>query len=81
VTAESAGETFCFFSDLVPTAAHLQPTWVAAFDLYPLETIATKVKWLGAAARGNWLCGFAHDGAAFARIATDAKKQFTAVAA
>jgi len=35
ITVESSGETFCFFSDLVPTAAHTQPTWVAAFDLYP----------------------------------------------
>jgi glyoxylase-like metal-dependent hydrolase (beta-lactamase superfamily II) len=80
VTAESAGETFCFLSDLVPTAAHVQPPWVPAFDLYPLETIESKVKWLGAAAEGNWLCGFGHDSAAFARIRTDPKKQFTAVA-
>ena len=28
VTAESGGETFCFLSDLVPLAAHLQPTWI-----------------------------------------------------
>ena len=81
VTAESAGETFCFLSDLVPTAAHVQPAWVTAFDLYPLGTIANKTKWLGAAAAGNWLCGFAHDSVAFARIATDPKKQFTAVVA
>jgi glyoxylase-like metal-dependent hydrolase (beta-lactamase superfamily II) len=81
VTAESAGETFCFLSDLVPTIAHLPPTWMPAFDLYPLETIESKVKWLGAAAEGNWLCGFGHDSAAFARIAADPKKQFTAVGA
>jgi len=79
VTAESAGETFCFLSDLVPTIAHLPPTWVTAFDLYPLETIVNKVKWLGAAVEGNWLCGFGHDAVAFARVATDARKQFTAV--
>jgi hypothetical protein len=53
VTAESAGKTFCFFSDLVPTAAHVQPTWVAAFDLSPMETIASKMRWLTAAAEGN----------------------------
>jgi glyoxylase-like metal-dependent hydrolase (beta-lactamase superfamily II) len=81
VTAESAGETFCFLSDLVPTIAHLPPTWMPAFDLYPLETIANKTKWLRAAAQGNWLCAFGHDAAAFARIAMDAKKQFIAVAA
>jgi glyoxylase-like metal-dependent hydrolase (beta-lactamase superfamily II) len=79
VTAESAGQTFCFLSDLVPTSHHLQPTWVAAFDLYPLETIAQKEKWLGTAAEGGWICGFAHDTKVpFARIASDPKAHFTA---
>jgi glyoxylase-like metal-dependent hydrolase (beta-lactamase superfamily II) len=69
VTARSAGETFCFFSDLAPTTAHLTPTWVAAFDLYPLECIDTKTRWLGRAARENWVCGFGHDcEVAFARV-------------
>jgi glyoxylase-like metal-dependent hydrolase (beta-lactamase superfamily II) len=61
VTAASGGETFCFFSDLVPTTAHLAPAWVAAFDLYPLECIDTKMLWLGRAARDNWICGLGHD--------------------
>jgi len=79
ITASSGGQTFCFLSDLVPTAAHVQPAWVAAFDLYPLETIESKLRWLGAAAEGNWICGFAHDvETPFARITVDAKMQFTA---
>ncbi|HWQ54219.1 MAG TPA: MBL fold metallo-hydrolase [Bryobacteraceae bacterium] len=69
VTAESRGRTFCFFSDLVPTSIHLTPTWVAAFDLYPLESIDTKLHWLGQAARDGWICGFGHDPEiAFARV-------------
>jgi glyoxylase-like metal-dependent hydrolase (beta-lactamase superfamily II) len=77
VTAESAGAVFCFLADLVPTAAHLQPTWVAAFDLYPLETIEQKTKWLGAAADAGWVCGFSHDPRlAFARIQRDARTGF-----
>ena len=69
VTAERGGETFCFFSDLVPTTAHLTPTWVAAFDLYPLESIDTKIHWLGRAARENWICGLGHDcQTAFTRV-------------
>jgi glyoxylase-like metal-dependent hydrolase (beta-lactamase superfamily II) len=72
VTASSEGATFCFLSDLVPTAAHLHPTWVAAFDLYPLESIENKVKWLGLAAAGGWFCGFGHDTEiAFTRIAAE----------
>ena len=79
IIAASGGETFCFLSDLVPTAAHVQPSWVAAFDLYPLETIENKIRWLGAAVEGNWVCGFAHDvEVPFARIVRDPKTQFTA---
>lgn len=79
VTAASRGRTFCFLSDLVPTAAHIQPTWVASFDLYPLETIDNKFRWLSAAAAENWVCGFAHDTAIpFARILTDPKTHFSA---
>jgi len=77
VTAESRGQTFCFLSDLVPTAAHVQPSWVAAFDLYPLQTIETKSEWLAKAAEQDWICGFAHDPSVdFARITRDAKTQF-----
>jgi glyoxylase-like metal-dependent hydrolase (beta-lactamase superfamily II) len=80
ITAESGGQTFCFFSDLVPTTAHTQPTWVMAFDLYPLESIENKSRWLDAAVKGDWICGFSHDSeVAFARIAAHPKIHFTAV--
>jgi len=61
VTASSREQTFCFFSDLIPTAAHVAPSWVAAFDLFPLEAIESKTRWLDKAAHGEWICGFAHD--------------------
>jgi glyoxylase-like metal-dependent hydrolase (beta-lactamase superfamily II) len=76
VTAVSAGETFCFLSDLVPMAPHLTPTWVAAFDLYPLESIENKTRWLNRAASGRWTCGFGHDaGIAFTCIVPE-KRSF-----
>ena len=79
VTAESAGRTFCFFSDLIPTAAHVQPTWVTAFDLSPVETIDNKMRWLAAAADGEWQCAFAHETKrAFARIVREPKTHFAA---
>jgi glyoxylase-like metal-dependent hydrolase (beta-lactamase superfamily II) len=78
ITAESQGQTFCFLSDMVPTAAHLQPSWVPGFDLYPLESIDTKMYWLAKAADQNWLCGFGHDPEiAFTQIARDPKTYFT----
>lgn len=69
VKAVSGGRTFCMFSDLIPTVAHLTPTWVAAFDLFPLEVIQNKVLLLREAAAGDWWCGFGHDTeVAFCRV-------------
>jgi glyoxylase-like metal-dependent hydrolase (beta-lactamase superfamily II) len=80
ITAESGGETFCFLSDLVPTAAHVQPTWVSAFDLSPIEAIDNKLRWLGAAADGRWQCSFAHEvNLPFARIEREPKSIFKAI--
>ena len=79
ITAQSCGQTFCFLSDMVPTSAHLQPTWIPGFDLYPLESIDTRTRWLTKAAAEGWLCGFAHDPEiAFTRIAHDARTGFAA---
>jgi len=79
ITAESRGQTFCFLSDMVPTAAHLQPTWIPGFDLYPLESIDTRTQWLTRAADEDWLCAFGHDpDIAFTRIAHDPKTKFAA---
>src|SRR5215471_4474937 len=61
ITATSREQTFCFLSDMAPTAAHLQPTWIPGFDLFPLQSIDTKMHWLAKAVDENWLCGFAHD--------------------
>jgi glyoxylase-like metal-dependent hydrolase (beta-lactamase superfamily II) len=80
ITVSSGGRTFVFWSDLVPTMNHLQPTWVAAFDLYPMQTIDQKNEWLGRAADERWICGFGHDPkVGFARIERDEKRQFRAV--
>ena len=77
ITAESRGQTFCFLTDMVPFAAHLQPTWVPALDLYPLQSIETRMHWLTRAVEEDWLCGFGHDpDIAFAKIVHDAKSKF-----
>jgi glyoxylase-like metal-dependent hydrolase (beta-lactamase superfamily II) len=78
VTAVSRGKTFCFLSDLVPSAAHLQPTWVPAFDLFPLESIETRTAWLTKAVAENWLLGFGHDVEIdFARVVANPKTKFS----
>jgi len=32
----------CYISDLLPTTAQIDVTWGMGFDLYPLDTIASK---------------------------------------
>ncbi len=61
VELRSAGECACYISDLMPTRWHLSPTWLTAFDLYPLETIANKRRLLEQAARERWRLVFTHD--------------------
>jgi len=69
VKVRSEGETFCFLSDMVPTAHHVKPTWIAAVDLYPLTAIDTKTRVLSQAAAENWWCAYAHDAdTSFSRI-------------
>jgi glyoxylase-like metal-dependent hydrolase (beta-lactamase superfamily II) len=81
ITASSGGRTFCFLSDLVPSTAHVQPTWVPAFDLYPLDSVESKMRFLAKAADGEWVCGFGHDvETPFAHIVRDEKTRFAAVA-
>ncbi len=61
VLVQSGGRTCAFFSDLIPSTAHLTPTWVMAYDLFPLESIENKKKLLSQAAAERWLCVFVHD--------------------
>ena len=69
VIVRSQGEIWCHLADLAPYAAQVIPTWVSGFDLFPIETIASKTRILGQAASENWWCSFAHDPAiAFAKI-------------
>ena len=61
VVVRDGGETLCFLGDLIPTAAHLQPAWIMAYDLEPLVTLATKQALLARAAREDWTVVFPHD--------------------
>lgn len=58
---QSGDETLFCFADLIPTRHHLPLAWIMGFDLYPLETLANKKKFLPFAAAKNWLCLFYHD--------------------
>jgi glyoxylase-like metal-dependent hydrolase (beta-lactamase superfamily II) len=61
VIIESGGRTACYISDLIPTTAHLDITWVLSFDLYPLQTIESRKKYYARAISEKWLTVFTHD--------------------
>jgi glyoxylase-like metal-dependent hydrolase (beta-lactamase superfamily II) len=61
ILIQSGVETACYISDLIPTSAHLDPSWVMAFDLYPLETIANRHRYYAEAIPQKWLTIFTHD--------------------
>lgn len=53
--------TACYISDLIPTSAHIDLTWGMGFDLYPLDTVASKKEYYARAIPENWLTVFTHD--------------------
>ena len=61
VIIKSDGKTACYISDLIPTTAHLDLTWVMAFDLFPLETIESRKRYYTQALPEDWLTVFTHD--------------------
>jgi glyoxylase-like metal-dependent hydrolase (beta-lactamase superfamily II) len=61
VWIESEGKRACFISDLVPTRAHLPFPWIMAFDLYPMDTLASKKRLLPPLAEERVLVVFPHD--------------------
>jgi len=61
IFVRSGGKTACYISDLIPTTWHLEPTWVMAYDLFPLETIENRKKYYSQAIPGQWLTMFTHD--------------------
>lgn len=61
IMLDSGGRRACYVSDLIPTSSHLDPTWVMAYDLYPLTTIEERKRFLGRAIPEDWLVLFTHD--------------------
>ncbi len=61
VFVRSGGQTACYISDLIPTSWHLEPTWVMAYDLFPLESIENRKKYYARAVPERWLTMFTHD--------------------
>ncbi len=61
VIIRSGGKTACYISDLIPTRAHIDLNWVMAFDLYPLQTLASRKNYYAEAIPEKWLTILTHD--------------------
>ncbi len=61
VKLTSGGKTLVFVADLLPTRHHIPLPWIMAYDLYPLQTLETKRKWVPQIVNGGWIVVFGHD--------------------
>ena len=58
---ESGGKTAVFTADLIPTTAHIQDAWIMGYDLFPMETLAFKKRFIREAIDREYLVFFEHD--------------------
>ena len=58
---ESGGKTAVFTADLIPTTAHIDDPWIMGYDLFPMETLAFKRRFIREAIDREYLIFFEHD--------------------
>jgi len=61
VHIESGKQHACYIGDLIPTAHHLDATWVMGYDLDPLRCIEERKRFYARAIPEQWLVLFTHD--------------------
>jgi glyoxylase-like metal-dependent hydrolase (beta-lactamase superfamily II) len=61
VIVESQGKTAAYVGDLIPSAAHLNPTWVMGYDLLPITSIDSRHRYYQRAIPEKWLTVFTHE--------------------
>ena len=61
VFLESGGKTAVFAADLIPTTAHIRDAWIMGYDLFPMETLAVKKRFIREAIDREYLIFFVHD--------------------
>ena len=61
VLIEDGGNKILWSGDIIPTASHLKIPYVASVDLFPLETMVQKRKFLDMCINDGWLLAFDHD--------------------
>jgi methylmalonyl-CoA epimerase len=61
VFIESGPRTAVFTADLIPTTAHIDDPWIMGYDLFPMETLAFKKRFIREAIDREYLIVFEHD--------------------
>lgn len=61
IRIDSGGRTAVFPADLIPTTAHLDAAWIMGYDLYPMDTLAYKKRFVRQAIEGEYVIFFEHD--------------------
>jgi glyoxylase-like metal-dependent hydrolase (beta-lactamase superfamily II) len=55
------GKTVAFVADLLPTRHHVPLPWIMAYDLYPMQSLETKRRWVPRIVNEGWIVVFGHD--------------------
>ncbi len=77
VYLESGGKTAVFTADLIPTIAHIHDAWIMGYDLFPVETLFFKKRFIREAIEREYLIVFEHDphvAAGYIRESPDGKR-------
>jgi glyoxylase-like metal-dependent hydrolase (beta-lactamase superfamily II) len=61
VRVDAGGRTVCFVADLIPTTAHIDDPWIMGYDLYPMDTLAYKKRFIREAIEREYIVCFEHD--------------------
>jgi glyoxylase-like metal-dependent hydrolase (beta-lactamase superfamily II) len=61
VYVTSGGKTAVYISDLIPTSAHMDVTWVMGYDLDPIKCIDNRKRFYAEAVANDYLIVFTHD--------------------
>jgi len=68
IRIESGGRAGVFTADLMPTTAHVDEPWIMGYDLYPMDTLFYKKRFLAEAISREYVIFFEHDPAVAAGI-------------
>ena len=75
INEDGEGQTAIFWSDVVPTMHHVQPSYIMAFDIDVTRSYTSRSDWIERACREGWIGLFYHDADhPFGRILRDGKR-------